>query len=80
MFFEDLPPLKQGDKVAFKWYGNKDADYIGRIEMTQHGEPFWVAEHNYDENGDIKVHCEGMRWYNSLRSFHRFTEFEIPKP
>jgi len=68
--------LKQGSKIEFKWYGNSELLYVGRIEVNNNGEKYFVAEHNY--SGDaIRPECEGMRFYNSLQSFYCFTYFKL---
>lgn len=66
--------LVQGTKVRFKWYGNSSLIYTGRIELSKYGDKYFVNEHNYKD--DVLIH-ENMRFYNSLDSFHHFTEFEI---
>ena len=67
--------LKQGTKVQFKWYGNKDATYTGRIEVGKNqGILYFINEHNFEN--DVLVN-EGMRYYNSLDGFFNFTEFKI---
>lgn len=66
--------LKQGSKVRFKWHGNSSMVYIGRIEVRESGELYFVAEHNYKD--DILIH-ETMRYYNPLDKYYHFTSFEI---
>lgn len=70
--------LKQGDKIRFRWYGNKSEDYIGRVEINRWGVKYWCGEWNY-EGDQLIPHCKGMQFYNSLVSFNEFTEFEILK-
>lgn len=69
--------LKQGSLVKFKWYGNSDLEYVGRIETDKFGQLYFVNEHCYEN--DILIQ-EGMRFYNHLESFYYFTMFEILKP
>lgn len=69
------PHVKQGDRVEFKWYGNRDLLYIGRIEMKD-GEAYFVPEHCYDGD-NIKPFEEPMRFYNPIDSFFDFTHFNI---
>lgn len=71
--------LKQGTKVRFKWWGNKDLLYTGRIEVDKHGSLYFVNEHCYD-GINLSPHSEGMRYYNPLSSFGDFTYFEIINP
>ena len=70
---EIFESLKQGSKVEFKWYGSKML-YIGRIEVDQWKELYFVSEHNYT---DDVLTSEGMRYYNSLDSFFCFTHFKV---
>lgn len=67
--------LKQGTKVKFKWYGNADLEYIGRIEVDERfGVLYFVNESFYEGE---KLTQENMRFYNRLSSFEHFTMFEI---
>ena len=68
--------LKQGTKVRFKWYGNSELEYVGRIELDKWGNNihYWIPEHCFKD--DILIY-EDMRYYNQLDSFHYFTMFEI---
>ncbi len=56
---EDYNSLKQGDKIKFKWYGNSELVYIGRIEMSSYGEPFFVNEESYSN----PIILKSMRFY-----------------
>jgi len=66
--------LKQGTKVEFKWYGNKELVYTGRIEVCKFGELYFIAEHNFKKNELIS---EGMRYNSRLDGFYFFNHFEI---
>lgn len=66
--------LKQGDKIRFKWWSNDNLVYIGRIEIDNFGEKYFINESNYQDN--ILLY-EGMRYYNRLMDFGDFTEFEL---
>ncbi len=66
--------LKQGTKVEFKWYGNSELVYTGRIGVDKFGRLYFVNEFNYEN--DVLIQ-EGMRWYNPLDSFSIFNEFKI---
>ena len=69
-----LLKLRQGSKVEFKWWGNKKTLYTGRIEVDKYGEKYFVNEDNYD--GET-LRIEGMRYYNTLESFGKYTYFKI---
>lgn len=68
--------LKPGSKIRFKWYGNSENEYVGRIETDRFNRLYFVNEHCYEN--DILIQ-EGMRFYNPLESFFHFTQFEIIK-
>ena len=70
---ETFNSLQQGTKVRFKWHGS-DLLYEGRIEVDKRGDIYFVNEHNYKD--DVLIN-EGMRYYNELRSFFKFTLFEV---
>lgn len=48
---------------------------MGRIEILEYGDKYFVNEFNYDKN-DVLIY-ESMRFYNFLDSFYYFIEFEI---
>lgn len=66
--------LKQGTKVCFTWYGNSELEYVGRIEVNEFGNLFFVNEHFYQN--DVLVQ-ESMRFYCPLEGFFFFTKFEV---
>lgn len=69
---EDYNSLTQGDKIKFKWYGNSELIYSGRIELSRFGDKYFVNEHNYSN----PVILESMRFYNRLMPFEDLTYFE----
>lgn len=69
--------LKQGTKVKFKWWGNKEAVYTGRIEVDKYNGIYFINEHCFEGEEDLPLHQEGMRYYNRLIEFIPFTYFEI---
>lgn len=69
-----MSQLVQGTKVMFRWHGNSQDTYTGRIEIDKYGNLYFVNEHCYEN--DILV-MEGMRYYNRLDSFLFFTFFQI---
>jgi hypothetical protein len=68
--------LKEGTKIEFKWYGNKEILYTGRIEVNEFGELFFVNEHCYT---NFPQSLQSMRFYTRLESFYHFTYFKILK-
>lgn len=65
--------LKNGSKVEFKWYGNADLLYVGRV-IKHNNRLYFVAEHNYKD--DVLIN-ESMKLYNPLEMFFNFTYFKI---
>jgi len=66
--------LSIGTKVKFKWRGNSELTYEGRIEVKD-GVLYFCAEHNY-KNEDM---LRAMQYYNRLDSFSPLTQFQIIK-
>lgn len=69
--------LKQGSKIEFKWYGNSERMYVGRIEVDNHGALYFVNEFCYEGKDELPSHQEGMRYYNRLDDFYHFTYFNL---
>lgn len=65
--------LETGTKVRFKWHGNSDMVYDGRIRK-EGNTLYFIPEHLFE--GDPAI-LEAMRNYNTLDSFYHFTMFEI---
>lgn len=65
--------LSQGDKIRFKWYGNAELLYEGRIEVDRFGGLYFCSEHNYTGHPEI---LESMRFYNRLMPLEHMTFFE----
>lgn len=63
------PELRQGDKIEFKWHGS-DMLYIGRIEVDEFDEKYFVNEFNYNTD-----QADMMKWYNKFDSFYCLTYF-----
>jgi hypothetical protein len=81
MLFEDTiitdeidQQLSQGKRIDFKWYGNIDLVYQGRIEVNDLNYKYFVNEFDYEND---KLINEQFRFYNLLESFGKFVYIYI---
>ena len=61
--------LVQGKRIDFKWCGNLDLVYQGRIEVDNSNHKYFVNEFNYEND---KLINEQFRFYNKLKNFGKF--------
>lgn len=67
--------LQKGDYVEFKWHGNKDNLFKGKIEVDEFNEKFFVPIHCYNKNGNLNEKDILMKYYNPMSRFFFFNYF-----